>query len=177
MRAPVVMSAIVACAVAISSLAQATPKAVDPATRAVNAQMNKLIASVCSVELGNGAYAIRSYNPKTFNRKDAIKLIRHDMKNWESKCVRFRTYAGPTAVKAHLAQALEGDTSGTLERLTSAIDGFRQIGVLKNVVSRGLTGGSAVGDTYFSIPHQVFFSLKTPSKKGKRVEVFVEWGD
>jgi hypothetical protein len=174
MRAPLLITCAIV-AVAFASLAQATPT--PAAVKATNAQMNKLIRSVCSIELGNGAYAFRSYDPKTFTRRDAVKLIVTDMKNFESKGVRFKTCTGATQVKRQLATALEGDTSGSLTRLTKAIDGFKKLGVLQDVVYRGLSGGKAVGDTYFSIPHQVFFCLKTPSQKGKRLEVFMEWGD
>ena len=147
-------------------------------TPSTSAQMNKLIGSVCAMELGNGAYAFRSYNPATFKRQDAVKLIRADMKNFESKGVTFKTAAGATQVKAQLKKALSGDyEAANLKTLTRAIDGFKKLGVLQDVVYRGLSGGKAVGDTYFSIPHQVFFCLKTPTQKGKRLEVFMEFGD
>ncbi len=142
------------------------------------AQMNKLIGSVCAIELGNGAYAFRSYDPATFKRQDAVKLIKADMKNFEAKGVTFKTAAGATQVKAQLKKALSGDWEApTLKTLTKAIDGFQKLGVLQDVVYRGLSGGKAVGYSYFSIPHQVFFCLKTPTQKGKRVEVFMEYGD
>jgi hypothetical protein len=174
MRLSFVMCAAAGLAIATGSIADA--KGTSKPTPAT--QMNKLIGSVCAMELGNGAYAFRSYNPTTFKRQDAIKLITKDMKNFESPGVKFKTAAGATQVKAQLKKALGGDyEAANLSTLTKAIDGFKKLGVLQDVVYRGLSGGKAVGDTYFSIPHQVFFCLKTPTQKGKRLEVFMEFGD
>jgi len=178
MRASIVMCGVAACVLALGSLAQArTPARRSSPRPSTSAQMNRLIGSVCNIELGNGAYAFRRYDPKTFKRQDALKLIKRDMQNFESPGVRFRSAAGPTRVKAQLKKALGGMDDGSLRTLTRAIDGFKRLGVLQDVVYRGLSGGKAVGDTYFSIPHQVFFCLKTPTQKGKRLEVFMEYGD
>lgn len=178
MRASVVICAVAACTLALGSLAQARGRTrTQPLKPSTSAQMNRLIGKVCSIELGNGAYAFRRYNPTTFRRKDAVKLIKRDMRNFEAPGVRFRTATGPTRVKAQLKKALGGMDDRSLRTLTGAIDGFKKLGVLQDVVYRGLSGGRAVGDTYFSIPHQVFFCLKTPTQKGKRLEVFMEYGD
>jgi hypothetical protein len=178
MRASLSMCVVAWCVMAIGAAAHARgPARVRSAKPSVSTQMNRLIGSVCNVELGNGAYAFRSYNPNTFKRKDAVKLIRNDMRNFESSGVRFRTATGPTQVKRQLKRALGDMMPDSVARLTKAIDGFKKLGVLQDVVYRGLSGGKAVGYSYFSIPHQVFFCLKTPTQKGKRLEVFMEYGD
>ncbi|MCC6746941.1 MAG: hypothetical protein IT371_04735 [Deltaproteobacteria bacterium] len=164
--------ALVGCVLAVASAAHATPA--GPAS--TSAQMNKYIGRLCSMELGNGAYAFRAYDPATYSRRATRAQIRSDMRNFERKGVTFKTVAGIDRVKAELAK--NANTFGNdLATMLGAIDGFQRLGVLQDVVYRGLVGGPAVGDTYFSIPHQVFFCLKTPSNRGKRLEVFMEHGD
>ncbi len=172
MRATLVMCAFALAAGAQVAHAKGTAKPASP-----SAQMNKLIGSVCSIELGNGAYAFKAYDPATFKRSAVKTLIRNDMRNFEATGVTFKTVAGASQVKAQLKKCLGGMADANVTTLNKAIDGFKKLGVLQDVVYRGLAGGKAVGDTYFSIPHQVFFCLKTPTQKGKRLEVFMELGD
>jgi hypothetical protein len=171
------MRATLAICAALVIAAGGAAHARDTAPRSTSAQMNRLIGSVCNMEYGNGGYAFRSYNPAKFSRRGARKLIRSDMKNFEARGVSFKTVTGAPRVKAQLRRTLGSMAPSNVATLTRAIDGFKKLGVLQDVVYRGLVGGKAVGDTYFSIPHQVFFCLKTPTQRGKRLEAFMEFGD
>ena len=90
MRSHLLTTALVAAVLAMATPADAKPLS-------TSAQMNQLISSVCNVELGNGRYAFRSYDPATFKRGEARKLIRQDMKNFEAvNAVYARVLVGQT---------------------------------------------------------------------------------
>lgn len=159
-------------AIASPVVAHATPTEVS-----TSARMNQVIGALCNnLGFANGGYAFRSYDPATYRRRPVRKQIRADMQNFEARGISFKTVTGAPKVKAQLATALALD-QGSINTLTWAINEFQKIGVLQDVVYRGISGGKAYGHTYFSIPHQVFFCLKTPSGKGKQFECFLEQGD
>lgn len=148
-----------------------------PEQVSTSARMNQIVGALCNnLGFANGGYAFRSYDPATYGRRAVRKQIRADMKNFEAKGISFKTVTGAPKVKAQLANALALDRSSA-NTLTWAINEFQKLGVLQDVVYRGITGGKAYGHSYFSIPHQVFFCLKTPSGSGKRLECFLEQGD
>jgi hypothetical protein len=169
------LSTIVGVGIILATTAQAAPKKVS-----TSARMNQIIGAVCNnVGYANGGYAFRSYDPAAYTRREARKQIRTDMQNFEQKGISFKTVTGAAKVKSQLstAFALAENDPQSVNTLNWAIDEFKKLGVLQDVVYRGITGGKAFGYTYYSIPHQVYFCLKTPTGKGKRLEAFLEQGD